>query len=315
MALLHMLHQWSRRQSAVEIYAATVDHGLRPEAAQEARLAGTFARSLGIAHKTLRWKHDGATAARIQERARAARYELLAGHARRIGAGIVMTAHHADDQAETILFRLIRGSGIDGLAGMAAERPLDPLVLARPLLALRKADLVAWCQRHAIAFAEDPGNADSRFARPRLRRLLPDLEKEGLTPEVWARLGRRAARAEAALSHMAEAVEARCTLQSNPDYALVDFAALAREPEEMVLRVLARMVARFNPEKPLRLDRAENLAARLLTARSERKRLTATLGAACIRLLPDGKLSLAREAGRKRGRKTTLAMPLKPLQG
>ncbi len=305
MALLHMLAQWKHHHPATDIQAATVDHRLRAASAQEAKLAGALANSLGIAHKTLRWKHDGATATAIQERARDARYELLHAHARRIGADVLMTAHHSGDQAETILFRLLRGSGIEGLSGMAVERPLGKIALARPLLDLRKSDLVEWCRLHGLAFAEDPGNSDSRYARARLRTLLPELEKEGLGANVWSRLGRRAARAEAALAGAAVAAHARVRIADDPDIHEIDFSALAQEPEEIALRVLGAAIARFSPHKPLRLDRAENLLERLLVAQKAKKRLTATLGGVCVRLSSEGKLTLQREGERTRGLKSS----------
>ncbi len=186
------------------LFVATVDHGLRLEAADEARQVGRAADALGLPHVTLRWEGVPAKSA-IQAEARAARYRLLAAHAVSVGAKIVLTGHTRDDQAETVLMRLIAGSGPAGLAGMRPERPLaEGIVLGRPFLALPKADLVAWCEARNLDFVRDPSNADDRYGRVRLRRLLPLLAGEGLTTDRLVTLAARAARDDAALADAAD---------------------------------------------------------------------------------------------------------------
>ncbi len=167
-------------------------------------MVARWAAKLGLAHAILVWE-GVKPKSRIQERAREARYELLCAYAARIGADHVMTAHHADDQAETILFRLLRGSGISGLAGMAISSERNGLVLARPLLAHAKADLAAFCESRAQPFFDDPSNQDPIYARTRIRRLAGLLADEGLGRTTLLRLGRRAARADAALAARARA--------------------------------------------------------------------------------------------------------------
>src|SRR5271156_4483671 len=178
-ALLVMAASWARRRGGPRIDAATVDHGLRAEGADEARAVADLCRKLGVPHQTLIWRGEKPKT-RLQERARDARYALLADCARRIGAEIVVTAHHMDDQAETVLFRLLRGSGVGGLAGIAARTERDGLTLARPLLGLAKADLVAYCEAERVPYACDPSNVDPRYARTRMRALLASLAAEGL---------------------------------------------------------------------------------------------------------------------------------------
>lgn len=194
------------------LLVATVDHGLRSEAADEARAVGDAAAALGLPHATLRW--EGAPPARaIQAEARAARYRLLADHARTVGAALVLTGHTRDDQAETVLMRLIAGSGPAGLAGMRAARPLaEGVTLARPFLGIAKADLVAWCEARGHAFNRDPSNADDRYGRVRLRRLLPLLAAEGLTADRLVTLAERAARDDVALAAAAGAAFAKARL-------------------------------------------------------------------------------------------------------
>jgi tRNA(Ile)-lysidine synthase len=185
-----------REASGASVAVATVDHGLRPGSDAEAADVGRAARTLGLPHTRLPWAGPKPGTG-LQEAARDVRYALLSAHAAAIGAGLVLTGHTRDDQAETVLMRLAAGSGLAGLAGMRAERALAPgLVLGRPFLHLPKAILVAWCEARGLAYLRDPSNADPRFARGRLRDAWPVLEREGLTPARLARLAERAARDE-----------------------------------------------------------------------------------------------------------------------
>ncbi|MGH6812936.1 MAG: tRNA lysidine(34) synthetase TilS, partial [Methylocella sp.] len=170
-AMMLLAAEWARGRTAPPpLYVATVDHGLRMDSRGEAEMVARWAARLALPHAILVW--DGVKPkSRIQERAREARYELLFEYAASIGADHVMTAHHADDQAETILFRLLRGSGVSGLAGMASSSERSGLVLARPLLAHAKADLSALCEMKAHPFLDDPSNNDPVHARTRMRRL------------------------------------------------------------------------------------------------------------------------------------------------
>lgn len=152
------------------VSAATVDHGLRPESADEAKMVARFCASTGMRHAVLR--PDQPITGSLQSAARAARYALLAAHADAIGAAFIVTAHHADDQLETMLMRLARGSGVDGLAGVRARNGR----IVRPLLGFRKAELVGHCERNAIGFVEDPSNANADFDRVRMRRALQGLD-------------------------------------------------------------------------------------------------------------------------------------------
>lgn len=297
MALLHLLVRWRAAGATATIFAATVDHGLRPEAAVEADTVAAFAKAQNVPHEILSWEGDKPSHA-LQEKARAARYALLTRHARKIGADVLMTGHQADDQAETILFRLIRGSAIAGLAGMAMEIRRDGVRLARPLLECRKYELTDLCRTNNIPFHEDASNKDDRFARTRLRLIAPELEKEGLDPAAWARLGRRAARSEAALNSAATVAAARLLVASPDGSAVIDFAALATEPEEIALRVLLRGIGIVRSDASPRLERAESLLARLLNARTNGAALRSTLAGTCLSLSRHGLLHIAPEPPR-----------------
>lgn len=260
-ALMLLCAHWAER-SVHDIAVATVDHGLRVAARAEAEQVGEWSRALGFRHHLLTWEGDKPSS-RIQERAREARYALLARCAKEIGASAIVTAHHADDQAETILFRLTRGSGVSGLAGMAAESRCGTIALLRPLLGVSKSALVDVCEKAAHPFFDDPSNADEAFARARLRNLMPTLAQQGLDAAALLRLGARAARADAALASCAKAARARALLASDERRARFDPAALRELPLELLQRVVALEIERLAPGAQLRLDRLERAALRL----------------------------------------------------
>ena len=223
---------------------------------------------LGVPHAILRWT-GAKPSTRLQERAREARYRLLVEHARAIGADTIVTAHHADDQAETVLFRLMRGSGVAGLRGMEPMSRRDGVSIARPLLGVDKSALVAFAARRGAAFVEDPSNAELRFARPRLRALIAGLAGEGLGAEGLARLARRAAEADEALARMTAEVEARIGAEGP-----IDARALFEAPIAIVQRILARRIAAAGGRDLSRigLEKIEALALRLRDASREKTR-------------------------------------------
>src|SRR5215218_2198405 len=157
-----------------KVESATVDHGLRPGAADEAEIVRKFCEKLGVPHVTLtaKWARQPTTA--IQEQARDERYGLLGAWAKKRGLDAIVTAHHADDQAETFLMRLARGSGLRGLAGMRriATLPGDDMPLLRPLLGWRREELEQVCAGVGVDPVNDPSNLDEQFERVRVRNLL-----------------------------------------------------------------------------------------------------------------------------------------------
>jgi tRNA(Ile)-lysidine synthase len=304
-ALLVLAARWAKRlKPAPKLIAVTVDHRLRAEAAREATAVKRLARKLGVAHRTLQWRGKKPKSG-LQEAARVARYRLLADTAARAGYAHILTAHTLDDQAETILFRLARGSGLLGLAGMAHASPLPiggraSLFLVRPLLRLPKARLVATLQAERIGFSEDPSNDDPRFARVRLRGLMPELAREGLDARGLARLAARVRRADAAIEFAVGA--ARAALAPGPwpargpiTFATAQFADL---PAEVALRLLGRAVAHSGDEGPVELGKLEALYEALRLAPS---RLRRTLAGAQITLDKDWLTVERAPARRSRG--------------
>ncbi len=293
-ALLLMAAEWAtRRRTRIE--AATVDHGLRPESADEAKAVAALAARLGVSHRILQWKGVKPTS-RLQERAREARYRLLVDHAKAIGADALLTAHHADDQAETVLFRLLRGSGVAGLRGMELTTTRDGMTIARPLIGLKKRDLVAFANARGAPFVDDPSNADPRFARTRLRALLARLGEEGLDAEALDRLARRAGETEQALAHLTAEVEARLGAEG-----LIDARALYAAPIAIVQRILSLRIAAAGGRDPSRigLEKIEALALGLGEALRERRAFGANVGGALVRLTTKGRLSFVPEPARK----------------
>ncbi len=293
-ALLAMAAEWAARRGT-RIAATTVDHGLRPESAAEAAAVAALSAKLGVPHKTLLWSGPKPKS-RVQERAREARYRLMIEHARAIGADAIATAHHADDQAETVLFRLMRGSGVAGIAGIERLSTRDGITIARPLLGLAKSDLVDFCRWRGLAYLDDPSNADPRYARTRLRALIARLGEDGLDAESLVRLARRAAEADAALAHMTAIVEAKLGADGP-----IDASVLFSEPVAIVQRVLARRIASAGgrEESRIGLEKIETLTLRLRDAAAQGRALSANVGGALIRLSATGRLSFAPEPPRR----------------
>jgi tRNA(Ile)-lysidine synthase len=286
-ALMLLAAHWSGRRT-VPVEVATVDHGLRSDCRTEAETVAAWAGSLGFPHHLLSWE-DEKPKTRLQERARKARYGLLEECAAGIGADRIVTAHHADDQAETVLLRLIRGSGPAGLAGMAPLIRFGAVTIARPLLEVPKTDLVAFCEAAGQQFFQDPSNENPAFARTRLRALRGLLEAEGLDRSALLRLARRAMRAEAALADTAVATRSNLPIKRTADGVQIDGEALAEIPDEIFLRIIeAEVLALSQGRDHLRLDRLERAAADTASALRENRAFATTLGDARIAVTSQG---------------------------
>ncbi len=237
-----------------KLSAATVNHGLRAEAVQEAELVEKLASQLHIPHAILKWQGEKPKT-KIQECARNARYELLFAHAREIGATHVLTAHTLDDQAETILFRMARGSGVAGLIGMRSFVQYGDIIHARPLLAVPKERLVATCIAHNLAYVNDLSNSDMQFARVRMRAILPILAREGLTAQRFLELSHRARRIDEALEEKVDDLWSFLCLEAY----IYDVAHLLNEPKEIILRVLLRIIHQSHDclDRHIRLNKVE----------------------------------------------------------
>jgi tRNA(Ile)-lysidine synthase len=302
-ALLVLAARWAKRlKRAPKLIAVTIDHGLRPEAAREAAMVKRLARRLGVPHRTLHWRGKKPQSG-LQEAARHARYALLAQIAMRARFAHILTAHTLDDQAETVLFRLARGSGLTGLGGMMHASPLPAgqagtMFLVRPLLRIAKARLYATLNAAKIAYSEDPSNRDPRFTRARLRDLMPALAREGLDGRGLARLAARARRADQAIEFAVSAAHAALAPSPWPDRGPVmfDTPRFADLPAEVGLRLLGRAIAHTGDELPVELGKLEALYDEL---RKSRSRLRRTLAGALITLSSE-RISVERAPARRR---------------
>ena len=226
------------------VNALTVDHRLRPESAVEAAMVAETCAWLGVPHATLVWRGLKPRAGRPAA-ARTARYQLMRDWCARAGVCWLLTAHHADDQAETVLMRLARGAGTQGLAGIAPARPLGRgVTLLRPLLHARKADLVALCAAHGLPAANDPTNRDPTYTRTAARALLA--ATPWLNPASLAASAANLADAEAALAWAAERAWAGGA-ELGAKTVTVDAEDL---PRAFRLRLLARALATIAPGRP-----------------------------------------------------------------
>ena len=283
-ALLMLAARWcAALKNGPQLLAVTVDHGLRAQSAAEANAVKRLACKLGVPHKTLRWT-GRKPATGLQEAAREARYRLLAEAAKKAGARHVLTAHTMDDQAETVMLRLARGSGLSGLCAMARESDIFGTTLVRPLLDLPKARLIATLRKARLAFADDPSNRDPRFTRARLRGLMPALAKEGLSAPRLSTLARRLRRADLAIEAMVWAAGRRLASPA-PSAALalaLDASAFARLPDEVALRLLGRAIAVIGDEGPVELGKLEVLYEALAANKGRSAVIRRTLAGAVV---------------------------------
>jgi tRNA(Ile)-lysidine synthase len=294
-ALMHLAARWrTGRAEGPALGVLTVDHGLRPDSRAEAEQVGRMAQALGLPHRILTWGQKPGHATSLQERARQARYDLMAAYCHARGIAAIVTAHTLDDQAETFLMRLKRGSGLDGLAAIPARGEWAGMAILRPLLDMPKARLIATLDAAGAGFVSDPSNLDLRFERARMREQAHALAALGLEPAAIALSARRLRRAREALELAARDFLTAHSEMSEAGYALVDRNALLAAPQEIALRALAQLIAAVGGgEEPVRLAKLEALLAAL----KEQPDKAHTLGR--CRIAPvKGRLGIFREARR-----------------
>ncbi len=234
-ALLLLASKWARANSG-KVTALTVDHGLRQAAADEARAVQAQSQRLGVSHETLVWTGQKPDTG-LQAAAREARYRLLDGWCRDAGVLHLLVAHHADDQAETILLRMEKGSGPDGLAAMASIRELPNCRLLRPLLTFPKARLTATVEAAGETWIEDPSNRNDAFARVRMRRAIKEASIDNMGLAAGAA---RMRRARTALDAETALWLGRHAAASPYGMMTMEIDALMRAEPEIYTRVLSR---------------------------------------------------------------------------
>ena len=293
-ALLLLARRWidTLAQGAPRITVLTVDHDLRQKSAAEASWVARLAGRIGFVHDTLLWKGQKPKTG-VQAAARAARYDLMTGFCRERGFAALATAHTLDDQAETFVMRLARGSGVDGLAAMAAKSQRDGIDLLRPLLGVTRARLIEFLKAEGQDWIEDPSNRDRTYERARVREALHVAENLGLTREMLALSAARLGRVREALETVTTQFLAANLTMHPEGFGELSLKALLDTPEEIALRALARMVLAFGGQPaPTQLAKIEAAYEKL------RKRpRTMTFGGCQFGLHRD-RLTISREFGR-----------------
>jgi tRNA(Ile)-lysidine synthase len=321
MALMHLVAAWAaeagvadrQRMGSVPLFVLTVDHKLRPQSAEEAVWVKGEAARLGLPHETLIWDGPKPSSA-VQAAARAARYGLIDDFLEReLREGRVpskrriVVAHHEDDQAETVLMRLARGSGLDGLSGMRDEEHMASTdgaggcTIVRPLLRTSKARLMATLEAAGRAWKDDPGNRASEFERVRVRQALETLRGLGIGSAEIGRSAWRLSRARRAVLAGTEAAAFRAVKLHRGLFAEIDAAHLTELPDEYVVRILAHLLRVFGGSAPpARLSQIEQLAARIISAADAAtdQFRAETLGGCRIARDGAGRIRIWREWGR-----------------
>ncbi len=294
MALALLLGDWIKSNGAKENGAAlaafTVDHKLRPEAADEARAVHEILTARGIAHEILVWEGEK-PATGIQERAREARYDLLTAACRRRGIATLATAHNLEDRIETFWMRLAHGSGPDGLAGMAAAAEINGVARIRPLMGFSRARLRATCEKFGVAWFEDPSNRNEKYLRVKLRAFEETLASEGLTPQRLARTLRKLSDAKDALQFYAARAFEDCVTEDGAAAAL-DLGKWKDYPADIQRRVLNMIFSTRAPQAyPAGFDATERLRLHLLDENFKGR----TLAGCAVGRVKNGKVLIARE--------------------
>ncbi len=227
-----------------EIIALTVSHGLRPSSEEEARYVAKIMQQYGIEHHILYWQGAKPTTG-IEEAARHARYKLLTEWCRQNDIRVLLTAHHLQDQAETFLMRLQRGSGLEGLSCMREITERDGVLILRPLLYFSPETMQNYLQQKGIEWVKDESNSDTRYLRNRIRAFLPQLESETqISAECLALTAKRLQSAEDYIEKQVDEVFV-CQVQSIGDIVYCfKYTDFLNWHDEIKFRILARLCRR-----------------------------------------------------------------------
>src|SRR5487761_753822 len=241
MALAVLAAHWATAQGG-DATALIVDHRRRPESARESDDVAHRLAAQGIANRIFVCA-DPLPAAKLEAAARRARYQLLENWCEDNGVLHLLTAHHRDDQAETVLMRLARGSGLDGLCGIAPESVHRACRVLRPLLDVPPERLRATLRALGIVHVEDPMNRDPAFQRVRLRSARAFLAEEGLSAERLAATAAHLRRARMALEAAVAGTLAHAVALEPCGFATIDVAIVTTAPAEVGLRALAAILS------------------------------------------------------------------------
>jgi tRNA(Ile)-lysidine synthase len=293
MALALLAHAWAR-STGRSFHTVTVDHRLRPDSGTEAAQVGAWLGARGIDHEILVWGGDK-PANGLQEAARLARYRLIAAWAHGRGIRHVMVAHHSEDQAETVLMRLARGSGMTGLAGMRGVTVRDGIRICRPLLSMPRARLRATLRGAGQPWIEDPSNESAKFARTGYRHLSRLLEERDAGADRISRIAASFAGLDALMRAAAHRVLGAAAVRKQDGGLAIPQALYAALPEPVAARVLREVLAEVGG-KPL-APRSDRLMRARLRLQDAGGAVSFTLGGCRIRV-QRGEICVLPEAGR-----------------
>jgi tRNA(Ile)-lysidine synthase len=295
LALMLLAKQWADRLTpAPRLQVYSLDHDLRPEAAGEVAMVLANADALGVPATGLRWEGTKPSAG-LQEAARLARYGLIGEAMAKDGISILLTAHHRQDQAETVLMRMAHGSGIEGLKGMAALAEVEGVRVFRPLLDIDPAALKSVVEQAGLTPAEDPSNSDLHYERVRWRQIMPALAQLGLDAAALSTFAERMGEADQAIGQMAEQCFAELVRLDGFGSArieLLPFNALSPAVSTRLLNRVLNIVG--GRQKPRALGQVERLREAICSGTLP-KSIT-VLG--CVVRIKDDAIAIAREPGR-----------------
>lgn len=257
MALLHVAADW-RGQGGPEVLAVTVDHRLRPEAAEEAAMVARLCAGLGVVHQTLVWEHDD-IGGNLQDVARRARYSLIAKWARANGVTHVLTGHTANDQAECILMGLARAAGIDGLAGMRERWEDECILWLRPFLGVTRQALRADLAARGVTWIDDPTNEDDRYTRVKARKALHALGPLGIGVGELATVAVNLAQARQVVVEATVEAAARIATEKGGEVAFERAAFLRLAPETARRMLVGALLWLSRADYPPRADAIRRL--------------------------------------------------------
>ena len=246
MALMYLVYRWKAHLALnIKIEVLTVDHNLRKAAQDECRFVQKIAKNYGFRHKVLTWQH-GHIETSIQEKARNARYQLMLDYAREENIDTILTAHTSDDNIETFIMRLAKGSGLDGLKSINKIRHEDGIQIERPLLSLSRSITTEILRSMGNEWVDDPTNDDESFERVKIRNNISSLSSFNISSSNLTKTIQRLARAHESISFFTDLLSQELVELSELGYADVNFDKLRNYPKEIILRVFAKALTDIN---------------------------------------------------------------------
>ncbi|MCF6302809.1 MAG: tRNA lysidine(34) synthetase TilS [Devosiaceae bacterium] len=242
LGLMVLVSHWVRGQApSPDVYVYSLNHGLRAEAAAECQMVGEVARDLGFTFRDLLWRGKKPTSG-FQAAARAARYRLIAKAMRQDNVGVVLSGHHIEDQAETVLMRISSGSGLHGVRGMDAFSNMEGVEIFRPLLDVRPHELSNVLSSVGLKGVQDPSNSDEKYERVRWRKALLRLNELGLNSSRLSKFSKRMARADHALEQICDKLFVSHVNADQFGVLDIEQNVFFSQPDELALRLLSRMI-------------------------------------------------------------------------